>query len=383
MKRIHLSYPVLIGLAIFLLLVGCSKEDSASLPGLSTSLMAGIEETSAICGGDITSDGGSSITARGVCWSTTENPTIDNSKTIDGTGAGVFTSALTDLIYATTYHVRAYATNSTGTAYGSDISFTTASALGGTLYGDNSDLLLGNPSNASTVAANNYLLYRPQYILSYNNSTKTPNWVSWHLYSGDIGSAPIQDDFRADATLPSSWYHITETDYQFSIFGFDMGQMCPPEERTATVADNSATFLMSNVIPLAPNLNQKTWANLEKYCRTLIDGGNELYIISGIYGKGGTGINGPFNALASGVVVPANIWKIIVVLPDGDHDLSRITTSTRVIAVMLPNINSINSNWKLYLVSVASLERLTGYTFLSALPRGIRDILAAKVDAGL
>ena len=74
----------------------------------------------------MTSDGGSPVTARGVCWSTSANPvTGANSYTNDGTGTGTFTSNMTALTANTTYHVRAYATNSVGTAYGADKHFTT------------------------------------------------------------------------------------------------------------------------------------------------------------------------------------------------------------------------------------------------------------------
>jgi hypothetical protein len=90
---------------------------------ISTSAASSISETSATCGGNITSDGGISITARGVCWSTSANPTIANSKTIDGVGSGSFTSSITGLITGSTYHVRAYATNSVGTSYGNEVIF--------------------------------------------------------------------------------------------------------------------------------------------------------------------------------------------------------------------------------------------------------------------
>ncbi len=95
------------------------------LPELTTNVINDLSGTTATCGGNITSDGGSAITARGVCWSTGSSPTIANSKTSDGTGAGSFTSAITGLSPTTAYFVRAYATNNTGTAYGSEISFTT------------------------------------------------------------------------------------------------------------------------------------------------------------------------------------------------------------------------------------------------------------------
>jgi uncharacterized protein (TIGR02145 family) len=95
------------------------------IPLLTTVAVTAITPTTALSGGNITDDGGANITARGVCWSTTLNPTITDSKSSDGTGKGAFSSNMTALLPATTYHVRAYATNSVTTAYGNDIAFTT------------------------------------------------------------------------------------------------------------------------------------------------------------------------------------------------------------------------------------------------------------------
>lgn len=81
--------------------------------------------TTATSGGEITSNGGADVTARGVCWSVTANPTTADAKTSDATGSGIFTSSLTNLVPGTVYHVRAYAINSVGTAYGADVTFTT------------------------------------------------------------------------------------------------------------------------------------------------------------------------------------------------------------------------------------------------------------------
>ena len=91
----------------------------------STIAASNISFTTATSGGNITSDGGSTISARGVCWSTSQNPTIANSKTIDAGTTGTFTSSLTGLTLNTLYYVRSYATNSSGTSYGTQISFTT------------------------------------------------------------------------------------------------------------------------------------------------------------------------------------------------------------------------------------------------------------------
>lgn len=99
-------------------------------------------------------------------------------------------------------------------------------------------------------------------------------------------------------------------------------------------------------MPQAPNNNRITWENLESYCRKLVSEGNELYIIAGPLGSGGTGSNGGVTySLAGGkITVPASTWKIVVVLPDGENDLSRVNSSTRVIAVQMPNSQSVNSH---------------------------------------
>lgn len=92
---------------------------------LNTTVASNITINSATIGGNITADGGATITERGICWSTTTNPTITNYKTASGNGTGTFTVSATGLKNKTTYYVRAYAINSIGTSYGSEISFVT------------------------------------------------------------------------------------------------------------------------------------------------------------------------------------------------------------------------------------------------------------------
>lgn len=107
---------------------GCNKDDNnnaTTTPALTTSSVISITQTTAVCGGKITSDVGSSITARGVCWSTSTTPTISGSKTSDGEGYGTFKSTITGLIPNTTYFVRAYASNNAGTSYGNQLIFKT------------------------------------------------------------------------------------------------------------------------------------------------------------------------------------------------------------------------------------------------------------------
>jgi uncharacterized protein (TIGR02145 family) len=94
------------------------------VPTLTTTTVTSVTETTAVSGGSITADGGGTITSRGVCWATIANPTITDSKTVDGQGTGNFTSNIIGLLPGTAYHLRAYATNSAGTAYGNDLTFT-------------------------------------------------------------------------------------------------------------------------------------------------------------------------------------------------------------------------------------------------------------------
>jgi endonuclease G, mitochondrial len=243
-------------------------------------------------------------------------------------------------------------------------------------------LTMGNPSMAVTDEAyfNNYLLEKEEYVMSYSRDKGTSNWVSWHLDEAWMGSASRQNDFRADSSLPASWYQVGATDYQYS--GFDRGHLCPSADRTLSVDDNSNTFFMTNMMPQAPSNNRYAWANLENYCRSMLDGGYEIYIIAGGYGIGGDGANGYAEYLADGKIqVPSNTWKVIMIIPDGDNDVDRVTTSTRVIAVDMPNSNSVTSDWTQYITSVDQIEAATGYDFFDLVPDAIEDVIEANVDS--
>jgi len=124
MKYIRISAIIL--LILSLILNYSCKKDNLTTPSITTLSISEITQTSAISGGNITSDGGANITVRGVCISTTAGPTTElSTKTFDGTGTGTFISTLTGLTVGTVYYARAYATNSVGTTYGNEISFTT------------------------------------------------------------------------------------------------------------------------------------------------------------------------------------------------------------------------------------------------------------------
>ncbi|OUL24039.1 nuclease [Nostoc sp. RF31YmG] len=234
-------------------------------------------------------------------------------------------------------------------------------------------LLLGNPSKATATVAtsDNYLMVKNQYVLSYNNSKGTPNWASWQLNKSWLGAADRQNNFRPDDTLPTGFVRVTPSMYSGS--GYDRGHIVPSADRSRTVEDNAATFLMTNMMPQTPDNNRNTWGNLEDYCRELVSQGKELYIVAGPFGSQGTPLKGK-------VTIPKFTWKIVVVLDKPGSGLKDITASTRVIAVNIPNEQQLDNNWRTYKISVDELEELTGYDFLSNVAPNIQATIESKVD---
>ena len=251
---------------------------------------------------------------------------------------------------------------------------------------NDANLALGNPSGATSDPANasNYLLVHPEFTIGYNANRGIPNWVSWHIDKADLGQAPRQNNFRPDAALPRQFYPVSPASYARS--GFDKGHNCPSGDRTADLDANANTFLMTNMVPQAPHNNQQTWAHLEEYGRSQVQRGQEIYVVMGSYGRGGTGANGFVQTIDQGrVTVPARIWKVMVILPDGTNDLQRIATDpgVRVLAVDTPNDNNtVSPDWRQYLTSVDKIEAATGLDLLSALPRDAQARLQKLVDSG-
>ena len=247
-------------------------------------------------------------------------------------------------------------------------------------------LMLGNPSGATDDPSrrDDFLLLKPYYALSYNDSAGTANWVSWRLTRADLGSAPRPLEFLTDPLLPRGFKRVTHKDYSGS--GFDRGHLCPHGDRDATPESARATFVMTNIIPQAPNVNQGAWNDLETYCRELVTRHNRrLYIVSGPAGRGGRlAAGGSKTSIAGGkVAVPAECWKIAVVVPEtgGADDPSTITATTRVIAVVMPNDDTaVRDDWTSYRTSPAAIERRTGYRFFDRLPADVADALRRKVD---
>jgi len=188
-----------------------SFTSGAVLPSVTTSDPSAASPTTGTGGGTVSSDGGSSVIVRGVCWSTSANPTTANSKTSDGAGTGTFSSNITGLTANTTYHVRAYATNSVGTAYGTDKQFTT------------------DPLTVNDFDGNSYHVIRIGTQLWTRENLKTTN-----LNDGtDITLVTSNVTWSTLTTPAYCWYNNNEVPYKatygalYNWYAVNTGRLCP------------------------------------------------------------------------------------------------------------------------------------------------------------
>jgi len=226
----------------------------------------------------------------------------------------------------------------------------------------NIHLKYGNPTQAAINQPNNYLIERPEYALSYNCSEGIANWASWELDPSWLGKIARQDNFRPDLDLPKGCYAARPNDYRGS--GYDRGHLVPSGDRTRRQGDNSATFIMSNIIPQAPQNNREVWRELEEHCRDLVFQGKQLYIVAG-------GSNIANKIAKNKIAVEQYNWKVVLVLDQSQSDVT--VNNAKTIAVWIPNNETVRlTDWKDYLVSVNTVEKRTGYDFFSLLPRRIQ-----------
>jgi len=224
------------------------------------------------------------------------------------------------------------------------------------------EIKFGNPSDANSTDLNNYLIPKKQFVISYNCSRNLANWVSWTVNTSFLGDVERKNDFRPDPDVPC--YQVTPRDYRRS--GYDRGHIAPSADRDSNQEDNSATFLMSNMMPQSPSNNREVWRELEGYERDLITelGNEEVYTVAGPLGKIGT--------IGNGVTVPESTWKVILIIANG--------SPTETIAVNMPNNESVkHTSWRDYLTTVDEIEALTGYDFFEELPDKIEEIIESKV----
>jgi endonuclease G len=245
-------------------------------------------------------------------------------------------------------------------------------------------LAMGNPSRAADdpQTPDNYLMRKTYFALSYNDSKGTANWVSWCLKDGDFHPAQRADSFRPDDELPRGFRRVRPADYTGT--GFDRGHLCPNGDRMGTPGAE-ATFVMTNMVPQSPHCNQRAWADLEEYCRDLVGRKKQtLYVVAGPQGRGGAGSKGPAETISGDrVAVPAKCWKVVLAIEGGSgtaDDVTKVGPASRLIAVVMPNDQSVTHGWAKYRTSAAEVEALTGYKFFDRVPAETIDPLKRRVD---
>jgi hypothetical protein len=206
-----------------------STDDIAAVPVVTTAVIASMTQTTASGGGNVTADNGASITARGVCWSTSANPTIANICSSDGTGTGTFTSSIVGLTIGTTYHIRAYATNTVGTAYGTEKVFTTLTLPAVTTAG------LSSITQTSAIVGGN--------VVSDDTVPVTSRGVCWSISWNPTTSDTCTSDGTGPGAFTSSIVGLTaDTVYNYRAYAvssigtaYGMGRnfatLAPPDFR--------------------------------------------------------------------------------------------------------------------------------------------------------
>ena len=297
-------------------------------------------------------------------WSsdTPEIGTVDQSGVITGVGAGtaVFRATAADGTTATWPLPIVVAVASTSALY-----------VGNTEFGEPAD---ADPSD-------DFIVRRAEYTTDYNANRGEPNWVSYDLNATDFGPQDRCNCFTFDPDLPASFTHLTTQDYTgagaAAGFGIDRGHMTRSFDRTSSSLDNAHTFLLSNVVPQASDLNQGPWAQFEDFLGDLAMNQNkEVRIIAGPAGSQGTVKN------EGKIVIPASTWKVAVIMDRG-HGLADIRDyrDLEVIAVNMPNVAGVrNVPWQTYLTTVDAIEALTGYDLLALLPDKVENIVEAGVE---
>jgi uncharacterized protein (TIGR02145 family) len=235
------------------------KKDKTSPPVVSTASITDITRTTAVSGGNITNDGGAAVTSKGICWNTTGNPSVSDSKTNDGAGSGIFASNLTQLQAGTLYHVRAYAINSAGTGYGAELTFTSdqASVADVTTTGPTSVTL------ASAVSGGN--------IISDNGAAITAKGICWATTK-----YPTTNDSKTNAGAGSGSFTgsitglLSETVYYIRAYatnsvGTSYGNQVSFKTFTGTVSDINGntyyTIAIGSQVWMAENLKATKFRN--------------------------------------------------------------------------------------------------------------------------
>jgi endonuclease G len=285
-----------------------------------------------------------------------------------------------------------------------DISFFAENSVAEIVIGDlplseNPNIDLGRPT---AVTGNQIIISRPQYVISWNVETRSPEWVSWALKPESLGDASRSNTFHLDKELDvvlrdQNRRSVSPNDYRGTCI--DRGHQVPSADRTASEADNQSTFFMSNVTPQSAFLNRKLWVSLERFVRRkIVAMGGRAHLITGsIYDAESQNI-GP----NQDIKVPKSNFKVVVFT--GAAGRFGHTSKSRFMAIDLPNVTSSGTNpvtdyrqacidagkagkteetnlqaiWRPYLVDIAAIESSGGLSF--DFLRSIHQLTPEEVD---
>jgi DNA/RNA endonuclease G (NUC1) len=243
------------------------------------------------------------------------------------------------------------------------------------IYGFND--VFGRPSAAGT-NANDFLIQRDQFVLSYNQSRGTPNWVAYELDARHMSGADRCNCFTADPLLPNAAKIYL---YDYTNGGYDRGHMARSFDRTAGNVDNAITFYMTNMVPQFSELNSGPWGQFENMLGDSARlGGRAVHIVTGpLYTSPLQFVNN-----AGKVAIPDFTWKVALIGPRNAgipfsqvSDWSEIPGLT-VLAVKMPNVKTVVADPLTYLTTVEALEQETGYDLFSLLQTGFQNALEYK-----
>jgi endonuclease G len=233
--------------------------------------------------------------------------------------------------------------------------------------------MLGLPDAAAVGNKDAWLLVHPQFVSAYDAAHKVPRWVSWALDATWIGTSGRTGSFHEDTLLPTDIPQGSSADYTNS--GWERGHMCPSADRTNDATDNTATFVYTNAVPQSNASNTGPWERLEDEERMIAQAGARLVIAAGPSFTSTTP-----TTIGNGVAVPTATWKVVVVLPGDATTAAAVTASTRVIAISIPNDDTVKGDWRNYRTTARAIEMQTGLDFMSDVPQALQDLLENQVD---
>jgi phosphodiesterase/alkaline phosphatase D-like protein len=383
--KINLLFSAIISL---LILTSCKKHE---IPVVSTTAVSGITTTTATSGGNITSDGNRDVTARGVCWSTAQKPTITDPHTSDSNGTGTFASALTGLLPGTTYNVRAYATNSEGTAYGSSLSFVTLGHLPITTTNDATNIqttgatLNGtvNPNYLSTAVTFEYGL-----TTSYGTSVTATQ-------SPATGSSSLSVSFDLTGLNPGTIYHfrVKTVNTLGTVYGDDKSFTTLGQLSSATTTAATNVQLNSATLNGTVNANLLSTTVTFEYGLTVSYGSTVSATPSPVTGSTATSVNANISSLLPGTQYHFRVKAVNAIGTTSGNDLTFTTTGQAPSATTLAATNilttgatvngSVNAN---LLSTTVTFEYglTTGYgSSIAATPGTVTGSTATSVSADL